>query len=445
MKRLLCALLLVAMLLSLCACTSSLAIDHTQGETKSEETEVETQAEETETPLLTQDVVYPQGFSVGYSRLSIAPEEFPIVTYKRVGYTAKSNHDPIQLTCIALCDGENTVLLCAVDLKGVSESFTNYSAKLVEKATGIPKERFFLNATHTHHGPDPTMFGMDENIKKWQKLYYERLIDGVSLALMDLTPARAYAGTAHTEGITFVRRYQLANGSYKCNPSKIDSPVAHESAADTQLRTVRFVREGADDVLMVNYQTHYGGTYPTQVSADFVHPIREQAEEELDCHFVYFNGASGNLNFMSAIPGERKYPNIYAAAPAMVQTVKDAVAKEEEVATGKLQWENHDYQANTKGGSPKSVPLAAVTCGDLGFACAPYEMFDTNGQEIRAASPCKMTFICAYTNGSMGYVPSALAFTHGAYEVESCQFREGCGEEFAQELIRLLNACKSKE
>ena len=83
--------------------------------------------------------------------------------------------------------------------------------------------------------------------------------------------------------------------------------------------------------------------------------------------------------------------------------------------------------------------------GDIGFAAAPYEMFDTNGKEIRKGSPCKMTFVCSLTNGYMGYVPSALAYPHGAYEVDISKFAPGSGEEFAQELVRMLKACKDKE
>lgn len=55
-----------------------------------------------------------------------------------------------------------------------------------------------------------------------------------------------------------------------------------------------------------------------------------------------------------------------------------------------------------------------------------------------------MTFVCAYTNGHMGYCPSALAYPHGAYEVEVSPFANGSGEEFAGELVRLLNVCKAK-
>ncbi len=449
MKRLLCALLFVAIVLSLCACASSIAAEETQAETKTEEATQkpkQTEEKETEEPLPTGEIVYPKGFSVGYNRQDISPTEFPIVSYAQFDRTAKSVHDPIQLTVTALCDGENAALICSVDMRGCPESFAKYCATLVEREVGIPKELFFLNATHTHSSVEQKLFGQDATIKKWQSMFYKKLIRAVTLALHDLTPAETFVGTAHTEGITFVRRYLMDDGSYR----GIDTPagsrvhVSHETEADSELRTIRFAREGKKDVLMVNYQTHYGGSFSDSISADFIHLVREQTEQELDCHFAYHSGAGANLSFVSNIPGKRLYPNIETASPAIVQTVKNAVAAEQAAQTGKIVGIWEEYHATAKGNWKKVIPFSAITCGDLGFIAAPYEMFDTNGQEIRAASPCKTTFICTLTGGGFGYVPSALAFPHGGYEVNNCQFVEGSGEEFAKEFVRLLNECKNK-
>ena len=91
------------------------------------------------------------------------------------------------------------------------------------------------------------------------------------------------------------------------------------------------------------------------------------------------------------------------------------------------------------------IPFTAIACGDLAFVGAPYEMFDTNGQEVRAASPFKTTFVCSLTNGSFGYVPSALAVPHGSYEVVITYFEYGSAEEFVTEMVRLLNECKAAQ
>ena len=436
MKKLIALLCLFSLLLPLCACSSELAADQrAETGTLTEEAKNET---ETEEPLPTGEIVYPEGFSVGYNRQSVAPEVFPVQTYTYFNHMGYSNHDPVQVTCTALCDGTTPFLMISLDIRGVDTGFVDYSAKLIEKAVGIPKEQVFINATHTHSAPDNSHLGAG-NLKQWLQLYYKRMIRAVTLALHDLTPAEAYIGTSHTDGVTFVRRYLLENGTYKCNPSKEDKPIAHESEADNELRTLRFDREGdKKDVLMVNYQTHYHGTFATQVSADFVHPLRQKVEKELDVHFAYHNGASGNLNFQSAL-GERKYHTLEKAAYAIGDTVIDAVKNESKAELGTLQHEASYYQSRGK-----EVRLYAFTIGDVGFVSAPYEMFDTNGVQIREGSPCKMTFVCAYTNGHMGYCPSEEAFPHGAYEVEVSPFVRGNGEEFAQELIRLLHLCKER-
>ncbi|MBQ3075428.1 MAG: hypothetical protein IJC26_05110 [Clostridia bacterium] len=450
MKKIIALLLALITLFSLCACSSGLANEETDATekttTEEENTTAKTEEIETEDPLPTGEIVYPEGFSVGYNRQDVSPTEFPIIIYSQFDRAATSVHDPVQLTCTALCDGEKVALICSVDLRGVPDSFANYCATLVERSVGVPKECFFLNATHTHSAPDNALFGQDATIKAWQTQFYKKLVRCVTLALHDLTPAEAYAGTAHTEGITFVRRYLMDDGSYKGIGTQTNGRqyVSHETEADTQLRTVRFTREGKKDVLMVNYQTHYGGSFTDTVSADFVHLIREQSEQELNCHFAYHSGAGANLSFASAIDGKRIYPDIESASPALVQTIKNAVASEEKISLGKIQAVREEYQATAKGNWKKGIPFGAITCGDLGFIAAPYEMFDTNGREIRDASPCKMTFICTLTNGGYAYVPSALAFTHGEYEVENCQFEEGSGEEFAREFVRLLNECKNK-
>ena len=164
----------------------------------------------------------------------------------------------------------------------------------------------------------------------------------------------------------------------------------------------------------------------------------------MDVHFVYHSGASANLNFVSSL-GDRKYKTLETASTHIGETVVKATQNEEKVTLSTIQYENNSYAGKSIENKKKSVNLSAMTCGDIGFAAAPYEMFDTNGQEIRAASPCKMTFVCTLTNGSLGYIPSALAVPHGAYEVNKTKFAHGSGEEFAGELVRMLKACKDKE
>ena len=102
MKRILSFVLALLTLFSLCACSSSLASEEkVQTKTEEAKTEAKTEEKETEEPLPTGEIVYPEGFSVGYNRQSIAPEVFPIPTYTQFDHVGYSNHDEVQLTCTA--------------------------------------------------------------------------------------------------------------------------------------------------------------------------------------------------------------------------------------------------------------------------------------------------------------------------------------------------------
>ena len=282
----------------------------------------------------------------------------------------------------------------------------------------------------------------------------------------------------------------MPDGSWKFNPSAADNPVRHESEADNELRTLRFVREGKKDILMANYQTHYhGGVGKGVITADVFGDFRALAEKELDCDFIYCSGASGNLNFISVIPGERKHPSIGEAAAELLRATREALGAEESVKTGKLVTSTTVYKGrvrhdtderiaqaqevrNVGRDTPEGVELIkkydfvnkyepgailyratlgetldvhffAVAFGDVAISGVPFEQFDTNAQEVRAASPFQMTFTLSMVNESYAYVASALADFHHSYEVAISKFVPGSGTEFAAEQLRLLQACKA--
>jgi len=86
------------------------------------------------------------------------------------------------------------------------------------------------------------------------------------------------------------------------------------------------------------------------------------------------------------------------------------------------------------------IPISAISFGDIAFASTPYEMFDTNGVQVKEGSPFKMTFMCAYTNGSYGYVPSADVYKNGGYEVYTTRFVKGTGDDIAAKLVEMLKS-----
>ena len=493
MKRLLAFILVIATLsCTLLSCASS---SLTAEETKTAEDTV-TKADSEEKKESTPDkgeIVYPEGFSVDFGRVDISPPLPVTIDSYGDGLKGEILREKLYATCVAVCDGETVALMFSMDMKQSTASVIERLEKDIEKKLGIPASNVTFTATHTHNAPIPTVKDDPSNIK-WLQTLYKMVPQAAEEALRDLAPAQIYTGRGDTTGMGYVRRYLMADGSYKGihsgNPA--EEYVGRESVADPELRTVRFERGDKKDILMVNWQCHAASSASDKisgkyvVSADFIAPMREGVEKNLDVHFAYYNGASGNITFTTKLPGEKKYANNMACGEALVGVIEGALKDETQVNSGKVQVQTtiiegqvrtetkeRIEQANlalnaiaTEGLSNKelfakygfnskrdcthtisrgseertiSINLTAIRFGDIGFAGAPYEMFDTNGKQIRDASPCQTTISCGYTDGSLGYLPSEEAFPHGQYEVYACKFVSGTGEICARKLVELLN------
>jgi hypothetical protein len=69
---------------------------------------------------------------------------------------------------------------------------------------------------------------------------------------------------------------------------------------------------------------------------------------------------------------------------------------------------------------PRTVPLEVqvVRIGDLALVAIGAEVFLEIGRGIASRSPAPHTLVMGYTNGLIGYLPTAAAFPYGGYEVD---------------------------
>ena len=92
-------------------------------------------------------------FKAGFARVDATPPlGIPIVGYfhKRV---ADGVLDPLNVECVAVSDGTNSALIYCVDDLGLGPVFTKKAFTAITAATGVPRERIYIHATHTHTGP----------------------------------------------------------------------------------------------------------------------------------------------------------------------------------------------------------------------------------------------------------------------------------------------------
>ena len=427
-------------------------------------------------------------FYAGYARADITPDfSVPLDNDMSVGVG-----DKIYVTVIAISDGENKGLIITGDFK-YSDGPVLARTRIVAEKYGVPVENVLLSATHDHSSVD--YLGNSYPLLRWKNLYYDAIEVAISEALADLKPATAEIGEGKTTNFAFVRRYYMEDGSFKSihhsNPS--NAYKEHETEADDQLQVIRFNREEGKDIILVNWQAHVAHAiieFYGLISSDLVGVMRDKVEKEHDVHFAYFAGASGNINLASSV-GKRIYNSYIHVGLALADVLGTTLEDMQPVELGKIQVESTVYKAkvdhsrdnlydlamqvsNYNGtlaekteyaksigfhsryeagaiitkhnlGETVDMPISALSFGDISFVAAPYEMFDTNGMEIKDASKFKSTFVCTSSNGRHGYIASDLGFQNGGYEVYSCKYVRGTGEELANEYIKLLEKLYNKK
>ena len=436
MKKAISLFLIAVMILSLCACSGKEQAKNT-GPVKAKEGQL----------------------LVGFGRVDLSPA--PGSVAQLVGYGGNGTPptkmtgilDPIYGTCVAVTDSEGkTALIYTLDTLYTVKKEVDAVRKAVTEKTGIAGENLIISSIHTHSSVE------------YQSIsgYADKMAQAAADALADRAPATVQTGSTVIEGMNFVRHYYTESGIVvgdNFNAATKNSPrVSHTTQADGEMPMVRFVREGdKKDVLLVNWQAHpkvastgdtaVGMSQRSLLSADFIGFCRKHVEEKTDCLFAYYNGASGNLNPRSDLRQENQpgfeHVDVYGAA--LGDKVIAALGDLKDVPAGKVTVQQQMFAVKPTDGVITEMELTAIRIGSLGFATVPFEMFDTNGMQIKDGSDCETTFVL--TCASMprhSYIPADYVWdyntgTQKAYELTSCRHVRGTAEEVADELVAMLN------
>ena len=387
-------------------------------------------------------------------------------------------------------DDNEQVLLINLDVRELYDHFLDPVRTIIANTTGVPYENIVFATTHNHSCPDVGASNSNESCIRWKnELGHPAIIRAAVAAVVDAKPVTGMVGGKATSPmINFVRRYQLEDGTWKgiATANTSTSPrVAHESDADLELRVVRLQREGGEDVILMNYQTHAAGAlskFQDKLNADFCGEMRDAVEEATGAVAVYLQGACGNTNYFTYLPEEkekyeqRDYRDVGATlaktalealenatalplgalkfrseqllcpvnhsldhlAPIALEVAEIADAQEREQAMHAAGINNR-YELwaiinRSKMPLRSPVELCSIAVGEFAMAFCPHEMFDELGMRLRAISPYAMTFPCNYAQVYCGYMPSHRMVPHGEYEVNMCRFIPGTGE---TEILRL--------
>ena len=432
--------------------------------------------------------------AAGFGRACISPKG---IVHLAGGDAAKRRTDTLlddlYITCVALKDQAQTILIFTMDVVAAEDSFTQPARLAVSAATGIAPENILLNATHVHSAV--SIRSEWDGVEEYRALFNEAAAKAGVDAITDLADAKIAYGDTPTQGLAFVRHYALDNGTF-AGPNfgnfKSGNIIGHAEEADNLCQIIRLTREGKKDILMMNFPAHAtlkGKTTDLWISADFPGTTRQYVEEQTGTLVAYFIAGGGNQVPSSRIEGEAVSNDDHQLyGQTLGKYVVDTLPKLEEVDGDTLDLTTKTYIGNsnkedldklpkaevviaagrefgnvnkqtvavarengfssyfaatavvTRSRLPETIPmdLRTIRIGDLGLIFAPYEMFGTSAKSLREKSPCKATFIVTCSQGAKGYMPDARGFQLGCYESCVTRFQRGTAEDLVDTFAAML-------
>ncbi|MBX7121449.1 MAG: neutral/alkaline non-lysosomal ceramidase N-terminal domain-containing protein [Opitutaceae bacterium] len=361
-----------------------------------------------------------------------------------VGYAPRISrgiNDRLYHRILALDDGTTEFFLISSDFGSISPAYHDSVADRLARECGIDPTCVWWTLTHTHSAPELGPPGLlasflgERFLKPFNAdyaAYVERqLIKGVQDARAQLRPAMIGAAWGVSQA-NINRRARLTDGRtvLGMNP---------DGAVDRRIGLLRF--EGMDGrtiALVANYPIHgtVMGSQNLLISGDVAGIVSAYVERKSGAPLLFINGAAGNLapiysgyanpregqlDQFEVLLGDRilKANEAMGATTRDVKLQLDSITVETPLKPG-LKWPTElvSYARQTAAGEQLvRIPIKFLRINDrLVVWSAPLELFCEISNEIRELSPFPYTFYFGYTNGWLGYLPTAEEFDHQGYE-----------------------------
>lgn len=373
-------------------------------------------------------------------------------------------HDRIYHRIVVLDDGSTKFCIVSSEICLVSPAEYDRVAEIIHQDLGISPQNLWWTVTHTHSAPEvgppglPEVFMGERYDHEWDRDYTSlvetRMMDGIKLALEKLEPARLGTGWGFSQA-NINRRAIDENGraSLGLNP---DGPV------DRKIGLIRLEKaDGSPLALIANYAIHgtVMGQEHTEISGDAPGIVSSYVEEQTGVPMLFINGAAGNLAPIYSV-----YPNPRAGHLSQFKVLlgdrildanKKIMSTRQNIvlATGSLtvntprkpglSWPQSlmDYSfTDASGENHVLLPVRFLKIDEeIAIWSAPLELFCEISNQIRDGSPFPYTFYYGYSNGWLGYLPTASAYDHGGYEVERVSaFTPGAEKDLIEGVLTYL-------
>ena len=457
-------------------------------------------------------------FNVGYASVNINPPLGSALFGYYVQRFASGFLDDLEASAIALTKGEKKFIIISIDNCSISKVVVDKCTAAIEDAVSIPRENILISATHTHTGPfaskasgfdSATGQDQDEIAMRYIEFLVNRIKDLAALAMQTLKPAKmGYMVGRAPDRIAYIRRYKMKDGKTQTCPPIDDPNIDHPiGELDQRVNVIRFDREGAESVVILNYGIHADTVNGDLVSSDWCGWTRRTIEKALDgTKCLCIMGAQGDVGSTNVhpLPGDMNDTEISfdneMKSPGMARFVGRALAGTVLQVFDKVAYIDVDdidvihrkisIPANTP--NPEDMPLAkkykalhdsgrddlipfeamelttvvaeaarmcrlengpyefpaelmGLRIGNLVLTTIPGEPFTNIGERIKEIPGWEIVVPCALSNGSMGYFPNNSAYDEGGYETRTSSFKKGVADVIVNESAAMLNELKERK
>ena len=374
-------------------------------------------------------------------------------------------HDDLRGCCLYLASCGTELLFVTADLVGLHRDEVAEIRAGIEYRTGVPPEAVMVSCSHTHSGPATHCLRyLGQQDDTYLSEMKERLVEAAARARSAARPA--VAGTCREPVSVGVNRRELRDGRIVLgvNEAGVTDPYAtvlcvDEASGDPVARlfchAAHAVTLGGDNLL---------------ISGDWPGYAQRAVERRMGdaCVALFMQGCCGDINSTprggfdvaeeqgrvmaeaidraSEAASRTAGVTLTAASRAVdlpllpppkpvearalhAQLRAEAAGTNEgdtygtrKMRAGLVGWSGRILElAESAPREPRTIPfeIQALRVGPAVFMGLPGEVFVEYALNIAADSPFAVTAVAAYTNGNIGYVPTAKAYPEGGYEISS--------------------------